>query len=104
MASTEVRRLPYDLVVMPGKSDLSGGIAAFRLFHALSVSYQVQYLQISITAPHILRRNLTEIFQHLDMKMSGTYAAKGSLQFAPHVCRGRWRRQLILGRTAPLPN
>jgi len=101
MASTEVRRLLCDLVVMPGKSDLSGEIAAFRLFHALSVSYQVQYLQIPNNASHILLRNLTEIFRHLDMKMSDAYAAKGSLQFAPQVCRGRRKRQMPSGRKAP---
>jgi hypothetical protein len=76
---------------MPGKSDLSGEIAAFRLFHALSVSYQVQYLQIPNNAPHILCRNFAEIFRNLDMKMPVTYAAKGSLQFAPQICHGRWK-------------
>lgn len=89
---------------MPGKSDLSGEIAAIRLFHALSVSYQVQSLQIPNYAPHILRRNFTEIFRNLDMKMSVIYAAKGSLQFAPQVLYAPWKWQTTLDRTALPPN
>jgi hypothetical protein len=88
MASPEVSSPLFDLFVSPGGSDLLGDIATLRLYHALSVSYHIQFFQILNNALHFALSCYRKLTLTVGIKMPVLGAAKEAVKLATHLGKG----------------